>query len=87
MAHRLGGQHVGAVNVVAYGFPGVFLLHQRHVFVGCRMENDLRPVFFQRPRHPFRIFDIADHADDRHALEAAVEFLLNLVESKLRQFV
>ena len=53
------GQALGAVDVVLHRLADV-ALHQRHVLVGGRMEDHLRPVLLEELPHPRAVGDAGD---------------------------
>ena len=74
---RIGGL-VGADHVVLNRLAGA-VLHERHVFMGCRMVNDLRMIGIEHLEDPAAVPDGADEGDQLQIRIVGLEFQLDIV--------
>ena len=68
VSHGGEGRVVGPDGVVLDGLAGA-VLHQRHVLVGGRVEDDVRAVV---PHHLFDAAAVADRSDEHHQIQIRV---------------
>ena len=76
--HRRESRLVGSDHIVFDGLVGT-CLHQRHMLVGRRVIDDLRPICIKYHLHPAAV---PDRADQRYQVQIGVfllQFLLDIV--------
>lgn len=71
-----------AGDVGQYGFAGV-LLHQRHVLVGCRVEDHLRTVGAEGEVQTRDHANVADYGDELQIGEAILQLEADVVHRRL----
>lgn len=76
--NTLVGHVARAGDVGQHGFAGV-LLHQRHVLVGCRMEDHLRTVGAEGVVQTRDHTHVADYGDELQIGEAVLQFETDVV--------
>ena len=67
------GDDVGAIDIGMDRFAGI-LLHERHMFVGSGMEDDLRAVSPEDIVHTVHHPDVADDGEDLNLREMLLQF-------------